>query len=164
MNGSTGWVLKPENIRKNKPWSLNLRNLRIQVISGNQLPRGQDKHVVDPYVSFDLYDYNPNKIKVNKGYVNKRTNVIKNNGWNPVWNTGTLDKDLFVFENVNPDTAFLVIKVKDSDKLGQDDDLGRRVVPLKSLKTGYRHAFLEDKTGQNVNFANVLMHLKWEFP
>merc|ERR1712151_91146 len=115
----------------------------IKVISGNQLPRGDGRDIVDPYISFDLYDYNEKNVDLDKGLVNQSTRPIKNNGWAPVWNT---DKDIFVFDGVNPDTAFLVVKVKDHDGLlGKDDDLGRRVIPLKSMDTGYRHFFLEIK-------------------
>ena len=111
-----------------------------------------------------MYDSDPNEVELDKGLVaevNKRTRTrkIKNNGWAPEWNT---DNDVFVYKDVNPDTAFLVIKVKDQNIVDIDDDLGRRVVPLKSMKTGYRHVFLEDKTGHNIKMATVLVHAKLE--
>lgn len=157
MNGNTGYVLKPKNILEGRDWRSNKRTFEIKVISANQLPRGTDKNdVVDPYVSLDLYDYDPKDVKVDKGYVNKRTKKVSDNGWNPEWKS-----DNHWSFQLNPDTAFLVLKVKDEDKYGADDDLGRKVVPLKTIKAGYRHVFLEDKNGSKISFANVLLYVRW---
>merc|ERR1712071_106385 len=99
-----------------------------------------------------MYDIDPDKPKVDKGFVNQSTKHIKDNGWNPAWKR---DNKFTFF--MNPDTAYMVLKVKDKDKYRTDDDLGRKVVPMRTLRTGYRHVFLEDKDGSKIGFACVML-------
>ena len=107
----------------------------FKVISGLSLPKpdGDLKgEVVDPYVKVRIRGH-PDDEK-NKG----KTEPVKNNGFNPVWQTeaSNENKENFEFVVTVPELAFLDIKVKDHSQSGTDDDLGMFCCPLSSIQEG----------------------------
>lgn len=87
--------------------------------------------VVDPYVKVRIRGH-PDDEK-NKG----KTEPVKNNGFNPVWQTlNNENNETFQFVVTIPSLALLDIKVKDHSQSGADDDLGMFCCPLSNLQEG----------------------------
>ncbi|XP_063983769.1 1-phosphatidylinositol 4,5-bisphosphate phosphodiesterase-like [Diachasmimorpha longicaudata] len=143
FNGTTGYLLKPEFMRRADksfdPFAEGVDGViaascSVQVIAGQFL---SDKKV-GTYVEVDMYGLPADTIK--KEF---RTRMIPANGLNPVYN-----EEPFVFRKVVlPDLAVLRFGVYDeSGKL-----LGQRILPLDGLQAGYRHISL--KTEANFPMA-----------
>ncbi|EDO38229.1 predicted protein, partial [Nematostella vectensis] len=158
-NKRAGYVLKPAYMRNpdikfnpNNPKScpgVKKKLLIIQVISGQQLPKPQGSsskgEVIDPYVEVKIYG-------VNSDSADFKTKVIKDNGFNPVWNE-EIKKLLYV-----PELAMLRFCVYDED-VGKDDFIGQFSLPITSLRTGYRHIHLLDIKGEPLPHASLFVHV-----
>ncbi len=139
-----------------------------QIISAQQLPRAKDsttgreiieKSTVDPLVHVALHvpDWmaspasNKEKEPITK--VCAQTTVIKNNGFNPVW-----EEDLMLpFECVGGmmDMIFLEVSVRDD---GEDEGaVAKYCLPLGSLGKGYRHLPLHDEQLSQYLFATLFV-------
>merc|ERR1719270_2297375 len=94
-NGNSGYILKPDFLRDPSvnysplsPSGLDDRysiQLKIRVISGLSLPKpgaAVEGEVIDPYVKLRIRGHPDDTVDSNKG----KTEVVKNNGFNPVWN------------------------------------------------------------------------------
>ncbi|XP_032234673.2 1-phosphatidylinositol 4,5-bisphosphate phosphodiesterase delta-4 isoform X2 [Nematostella vectensis] len=161
-NKRAGYVLKPAYMRNpdikfnpNNPKScpgVKKKLLIIQVISGQQLPKPQGSsskgEVIDPYVEVKIYG-------VNSDSADFKTKVIKDNGFNPVWNE-EIKKLLYV-----PELAMLRFCVYDED-VGKDDFIGQFSLPITSLRTGYRHIHLLDIKGEPLPHASLFVHVMLE--
>ena len=174
LNNKCGYVRKPEIIRNpeylRKYGEQKSTKFRLTILSAYQLPLASDNYkkanrkssnpnapdvqklkkakdidVVDPYVEIDIYSFDQENPRMDKPREQKfKTQKVKNNGINPQW-TSDMNNE-FEFTVVK-DTSFIVIKVKDSDRFSEDEDLGRAVIPLRYARTGCRHVFLEAKHG-----------------
>ncbi|KAJ0070554.1 hypothetical protein NL108_015871, partial [Boleophthalmus pectinirostris] len=133
QNGSCGFVLKPEFMRKSdsefspdrpesRPGYRPLR-LSIQVISGQQFPKVNQKEgsIVDPLVRVEIYG-------VPKDQSREETSYIHNNGFNPVWNE-TLNLVVHC-----PELALVRFVVEDYDKASRNDFIGQFTLPFTSLQ------------------------------
>ena len=100
-----------------------------------------------------MYDFDPEHPSINDNYTRKKTAVVDDNGLNPIWD------ETFDFK-VNLDTAYMVVKVKDKD-LGEDDDIGRAVVPMRAIRQGYRFVDLQNKDGSRHGNENSAVFLKY---
>lgn len=60
----------------------------------------------------------------------KKTEVVHNNGFNPIWN------ETFKFRVLCPELALLYFRVKDYSNSGTDVHLAHFAVPLESITTG----------------------------
>jgi len=136
-NGGCGYVLKPDfltepdpNYTPCSPFILQTekeKRLIVTVISGQHIPRPDGSltgEIIDPYVKVRIRGHPDDK--GNKG----KTNYVKNNGFNPVWN------DSFDFNVKVPSLAFLEFRVKDHSKTGTDYDLGAFSCPLNMVLPG----------------------------
>ncbi|MEE6467416.1 hypothetical protein FKM82_007233 [Ascaphus truei] len=134
-NGFSGYVLKPEFLRnkesKFNPKSIHEgewwtpKKLSIMVISGQQLPKVNKKKdsIVDPVVTVEIHGVARDNDK-------KQTNVINNNGFNPMWNCK------FEFDIDVPALALVRFLVEDYDASSRNDFVGQFTVPLTSLQFG----------------------------
>ena len=101
--------------------------MRVTILSGMHIPRPDgslEGEVIDPYVKVRIRghpDEKPNK---------NRTEPVRNNGFNPVWNTA------FDFSVKLPSLAFLEFRVKDHSKSGTDHDIGAFCCPLNLIQPG----------------------------
>ncbi|CAG0914868.1 unnamed protein product [Notodromas monacha] len=142
-NGGCGYVLKPSYMRKKgySPGDEFRRSsesagwrtggagpagkclLKLRIISGHCLPRpdGSMKgEVVDPYVNVHVVGVEEDLKKV-------QTQVVRNNGFNPLWN------EVFEFVIKVPDQALLVFLVKDESTSGKNQLIGSYAVPLMAV-------------------------------
>jgi len=164
-NGGCGYILKPKFMRKTDRDEKILFNpeepgpvqktLLINVISGWQFPKVQGKEtkekgeVIDPYVKIWVSG-------VSKDSTSVKTKTIKNNGFNPVWNSE------FKFPLTTPDLASLTFVVNDEDVVSKDDFIAQYAVNVYNIREGYRVIPLKDKQGNTYDKASLLVHISWE--
>ncbi|XP_064634557.1 1-phosphatidylinositol 4,5-bisphosphate phosphodiesterase delta-1-like isoform X2 [Lineus longissimus] len=158
INGQTGYILKPEFLRNKeikfdprgpfpKDWE---KRLTVTVISGYQLPKiDKRSEVVDPFVKISIYGVNSDKQE-------KQTKVIKNNGFNPVWN------ETFQFTVKCPELALVRFSVKDDGKVRADADLANFTIPFNSIQQGHRHIPLKDDRGNFTKHSYLATHIEIE--
>ena len=169
-NGQCGYILKPYFLRF--PTAIQYSPLspsglsdvplivKIKIISGLSLPKpggAVEGEIVDPYVKVRIRGHPDDEVdpesgdKINKG----KTQSIKNNGFNPVWN------EEFQFTVKVPALAFLDIKVKDFSQSGSDHDLGMFCCPLLTVLPGYRRAPLKSyERNRDLHPASLLLHIE----
>nr|XP_055058278.1 1-phosphatidylinositol 4,5-bisphosphate phosphodiesterase delta-1b isoform X1 [Misgurnus anguillicaudatus] len=158
QNGQSGYILKPAYLRDpatefdpitltRGPW-LNQKNLHVMVISGQQLPKINEKEysVVDPIVKVQIHG-------VPADTNEKETAYIANNGFNPMWNEN------FQFEVCVPDLALVRFLVEDHDSTSGNDFIGQYTIPFNSLKNGYRHVPLCNQNGDLMSSARLFVHI-----
>merc|ERR1712029_707378 len=152
MGGNSGYILKPDFLRDPivnysplSPSGLDDRysiQLKIRVISGLSLPKpgaAVEGEVIDPYVKLRIRGHPDDKVDSNKG----KTEVVKNNGFNPVWNQE------FDF------------KIKDFSQSGTDNDLGMFCCSLLTIQEGYRRVPLKSYArNQDLHPASLLLHVQ----
>jgi uncharacterized protein YjbI with pentapeptide repeats len=159
-NGGSGYVLKPKFLREEKitfnpEGKLSVqKTLHVTVISGSQLPKVEGKEktekgeVIDPYVKVAVHGVSADK-------KSHKTKVVKNNGFNPVWNND------FKFALHQPELAILLLTVSDSDMVSSDDFIAQYAINVTDVREGYRHAVLKDRKGKAYEKASLLLHFKW---
>ncbi|XP_036595446.1 1-phosphatidylinositol 4,5-bisphosphate phosphodiesterase delta-1 isoform X4 [Trichosurus vulpecula] len=160
-NGFSGYVLKPAFLRDPNskfnpravaegPW-WNRKRLRVQVISGQQLPKvNKNKNsIVDPKVTVEIHG-------VSRDNASLQTTVVSNNGFNPRW-----DKE-FQFEVDVPELALVRFVVEDYDASSKNDFVGQCTIPFFSLKKGYRHIHLLSKNGDQYPSATLFVKINTE--
>ncbi|KAJ3022688.1 1-phosphatidylinositol 4,5-bisphosphate phosphodiesterase delta-4 [Thoreauomyces humboldtii] len=127
LNGRSGYVLKPAALRglssqpRHEPVTL-----KLQVISGQQLPKPKDSTggtVIDPFVEVEIVGREADAARY-------RTRAISNNGFNPMW------KEEFTFVITDLETALLRFCIFDMDVKLSNDYIGSYVIPLQSLESG----------------------------
>merc|ERR1719206_709987 len=93
-----------------------------------------------------------------KGDPKPATKPVKDNGFNPCWNTK------FTFNIKVPDVAILELKVKDHSKTGKDEHLGSFAARINDMQEGYRQAFLSDYSGKELRPASLFLKVskKWD--
>lgn len=138
-NGSSGYVLKPSFLRHANLRPDDKETWSIRVLCGNYLPTPKNKKFaprVNPYVKVSIYG--PSKEEQHF-----TTNVVKNNGINPVWSS----KEGFEFSCEVPAMSILTFSVwdKDSSNDGRDGFIGASAMPLSTIREGYRSVALFDE-------------------
>ncbi|KAH7910331.1 PLC-like phosphodiesterase [Hygrophoropsis aurantiaca] len=181
-NGRAGYVLKPEALRIADKDQLARRTqhfLNVTVISAQQLPRPKDalgreivdKSIVDPYVEVSIHipDWThspyPNESTISLGQspptstpsliATYRTNAVKNNGFNPVWQ----ESMRIPFDCVGgmQDLIFVRFAVR-RDGENDDEPIAVYCVSLGSLAMGYRHLPLHDTQASQYLFSTLFAH------
>ncbi|XP_017276407.1 1-phosphatidylinositol 4,5-bisphosphate phosphodiesterase delta-1 isoform X2 [Kryptolebias marmoratus] len=158
VNGKSGYVLKPAYMRDSATefdpitltrgeW-LKHKTLHIMVISAQQLPKVNKKKssIVDPYVKVQIYGVPADTAK-------KVTSTVDNNGFNPAWNEN------FQFDVYVPELALVRFVIKDYDTTSDNEFVGQYTLPFNSLKMGYRHMPLFNKTGDLLPSAGLFVHI-----
>ena len=98
-------------------------------MSGQHIPKPDGKldgEIIDPYVKVRIRGHPEDHNDGNKG----KTEHVKNNGFNPVWN------EEFEFKVKIPQLAFLEFKVKDHSTSGSDKDIAMFCTPLTLVQEG----------------------------
>merc|ERR1711916_284195 len=107
------------------------------------------KEVVDPYVDVGVAG-----VGVDDAVF--RTEVMDNNGFNPVWN------EEFEFGVHYPDVSILYFVVSDSDELSSDEMLAYYALPLSMVRKGYRSVPLfHPKTHALLPHASLFVHISY---
>ncbi|MGH0138880.1 UNVERIFIED_CONTAM: hypothetical protein FKN15_068108 [Acipenser sinensis] len=157
VNGSTGYVLKPQPMCKGafNPFSEDplpaypKKQLVLKIISGQQLPKPPDSmlgdrgEIIDPFVEVEIIGLPVDCCK-------DQTRVVDDNGFNPVW------EETITFTLHMPELALVRFLVWDHDPIGRDF-VGQRTVAFNSLMPGYRHVYLEGMTEASI-FIHVLIN------
>ncbi|CAG8468305.1 8599_t:CDS:2 [Acaulospora morrowiae] len=152
VNGRCGYVLKPESLRnpemiaRSATLRRSPRNLTIEIISAQQLPRPKDAvkgEVIDPFVEVELLVPGVDAVK-------KRTSTITDNGFNPTWKE-TLR---FSIDFEETSLVFLRFIVWDEDARGTDF-IASYCISVASLQLGYRHVPLNDFNGEQYLFTTL---------
>ncbi|RXM29436.1 1-phosphatidylinositol 4,5-bisphosphate phosphodiesterase eta-1 [Acipenser ruthenus] len=157
VNGSTGYVLKPQPMCKGafNPFSEDplpaypKKQLVLKIISGQQLPKPPDSmlgdrgEIIDPFVEIEIIGLPVDCCK-------DQTRVVDDNGFNPVW------EETITFTLHMPELALVRFLVWDHDPIGRDF-VGQRTVAFNSLMPGYRHVYLEGMTEASI-FVHVLIN------
>ncbi|XP_055338495.1 1-phosphatidylinositol 4,5-bisphosphate phosphodiesterase eta-2-like [Paramacrobiotus metropolitanus] len=114
---------------------IRILKLSITVISAQHLPKaeGKDwKSITDPYVQIKLLGDPRDCSK-------EQTDFVANNGFGPTWNKA------FKFLLYEPEDAVIRFKLKDKASFGSDVFIAHCIIPVMSMKEGYRHIQLFDK-------------------
>ncbi|KAG2120381.1 1-phosphatidylinositol-4,5-bisphosphate phosphodiesterase 1 [Suillus clintonianus] len=181
-NGRAGYVLKPLALRTHDKELLSRHtqhSLDIKVISAQQLPRPKDslgheimdKSMVDPYVEASIHvpDWgyathsqsspasatpSPSSSGSTGRLLSRRTNSVKNNGFNPIWQeTLSLPFDCVgdMFDLIF--VRFAVRRDGDSD----EEPIAVYCASLGSLAMGYRHLPLHDTQLSQYLFSTLFV-------
>ncbi|KAH7098050.1 PLC-like phosphodiesterase [Auriculariales sp. MPI-PUGE-AT-0066] len=175
-NGRAGYVMKPLALRAVDKILLQRRTnhiLDITVISAQQLPRPRDsdgrevfgKQIADPYVEVSVHmpdwTHSPfDPAAAGEGTTRARTstartNVVKNNGFNPVW-----QETLSLAYDVVGDMRDLVfVRFEVYDETDDENSLAEYCMSLGSLQYGYRHLPLHDGQLQQFLFSTLFVQI-----
>ncbi|XP_048385291.1 1-phosphatidylinositol 4,5-bisphosphate phosphodiesterase gamma-1-like isoform X3 [Stegostoma tigrinum] len=155
MNGKSGYVLHPDIMRdenfdpfdKNTLKGVEPITVQLQILGARHLPKN-GRSIVCPFVEVEVCgaEYDNSKYK---------TEVVADNGLNPVW----LFKQ-FVFDINNPEFVFLKFIVYDEDMFSDPNFLAQATYPVKSLKTGYRSVPLKNSYSEELELASLLVHIE----
>lgn len=147
VNGSTGYVLKPQYLLKDGQPSEKWQHWKLQILSGRCLPKPRGRRGlpvgivsaghVSPYVRVYLYDGVTGK---NTAKLLHSTKPVDRNGLNPVWDNG---KDFEVAVE-RPSIAILLFAVWDKLSDGTSDFIAGAAVPVSCMREGYRSVSLFD--------------------
>ncbi|XP_071545060.1 1-phosphatidylinositol 4,5-bisphosphate phosphodiesterase delta-4-like isoform X4 [Panulirus ornatus] len=152
-NGNCGYVLKPDILLRREPYSPSelsdryTKIVRVTVLSGQHLPNSIKKgDIVDPYIQVKVRGHPQDKQK-------QRTKVVKNNGFNPVWNE-TLELCIKV-----PQVSLIYFSLRDESSLARDPVLGLCCIPFNSLSRGYRFVHFVDEGGKTLAPSALFVHV-----
>jgi phosphatidylinositol phospholipase C delta len=147
VNGSTGYVLKPQYLLKDGHPSEKWQHWKLQILSGRCLPKPRGHKGlpvgivsaghVNPYVRVYLYDGVTGK---NTAKLLHSTEPVDRNGLNPVWDTA---KEFEVAVE-RPSIAILLFAVWDKRSDGTSDFIAGAAVPVSCMREGYRSVSLYD--------------------
>jgi Ca2+-dependent lipid-binding protein len=104
-NGGSGYVLKPEWMRKPSGARAPPKKLALTIISGQQLPKPNQTskgEIIDPYVEVEI-------VGEDEDTVSKKTKVVDDNGFNPQWD------ETFEFSVKSPEITLVRFVVYVSD-------------------------------------------------
>jgi len=142
VNGSCGYVLKPEAMIERKGGDISRRNKadmflpsrwNVKILSGHNLPKPRKKALVgtiNARVRVTLYDGGSNAAPT--VHV---TDTLTKNGLNPIWD----ETEGSTFHVKDPSTAILLFSLWDWDDEVQDEDfIAAAAVPISCMRQGYR--------------------------
>jgi hypothetical protein len=163
MNGSSGYVLKPEYLMSDDPPSERGQHWKLQILSGRYLPKPSGRRGlsvgmlssghVNPFVRVYLYDGITGKTSAKLLYT---THSVDRNGLNPVWDS---EKE-FEVEVERPSIAVLLFSVWDKRTDGSSDFIAGAAVPVCCMREGYRSVSLYDSLHTKIgpfSFASLFV-------
>ncbi|XP_048357459.1 1-phosphatidylinositol 4,5-bisphosphate phosphodiesterase zeta-1 [Sphaerodactylus townsendi] len=160
-NGGSGYVLKPEFLRRKdtlfNPYSIpgnpNAIGLTITLISGHQLPPSSLSRTnkADPLVVVEIYGVPEDQTK-------QQSCVVKGNALSPRWN------ETLTFNVRVPELALIRFVVEDQLSLTSNEFLGQYTLPLLSINKGYRRIPLLSKMGVSLSPASLFVHVSYFQP
>lgn len=156
-NGRCGFVSKPNVMwdrshvmyRRFNPWDkefdgLHSSHIVINIVSGQYVcPNNVN---LNTYVEVEIIGI---PVDCNK----QKTKVVQKNALNPIWN------DTFHFRVLFHDLTFLRFSVLDGTS---NHLLAQRILPLKSLRPGYRHLRLRTAQNKSLNMSTLFIYSRVE--
>lgn len=165
QNGGCGYILKPKVLTEDTPKDCEPFNpheaetyqnrvqvckLNIKIVSGRHIVKPK-RGVLSPFVEVEIIGV-PNDANKYK------TRTIPDNGFNPVWNES-------VDFNINlPELACLAVTVLDEDMFGDTTPVAQNVIPVTSLRQGWRSVQLKSIHNYDLELAAILLHVEIEYP
>lgn len=149
LNGSTGYVLQPELMRRDlydpQQDRKNIKyTISIRVIGARHLPK-PGRSIASPFVEIELCGQtDESKFK---------TTVCHDNGLNPIWQPS----EVFVFSVYEPDLTFLRFVVFEEDMFSDPNFLAQATFPVKGVRSGYRSVPLKNGFSENLELASLLV-------
>uniref|UniRef100_A0A0N4ZK44 1-phosphatidylinositol 4,5-bisphosphate phosphodiesterase n=1 Tax=Parastrongyloides trichosuri TaxID=131310 RepID=A0A0N4ZK44_PARTI len=153
VNGSCGYVLKPQNMRKESmkfdPFEINQvenvvpNSVRVTIISGQMLGLLTTKRPLLVYVEADMYGIPKDSSK--KPFRSKGVNLQT---FNTRFSTSINDENCqIVFDKIiMPSLAFLRLALLDEN----NRLLGQRIIPISGLAPGYKHVMLRNASNRYI--------------
>lgn len=156
-NGKCGFVSKPNVMwdrshvmyRRFNPWDkefdgLHSSHIVINIVSG--------QYVCPNNVSLNTY-VEVEIIGIPADCNKQKTKIAQKNALNPIWN------DTFHFRVMFHDLTFLRFSVLDGTS---NHLLAQRILPLKSLRPGYRHLRLRTPQNKSLNMSTLFIYSRVE--
>ncbi|PIK59349.1 phospholipase C delta isoform [Apostichopus japonicus] len=119
-------------------------HLTVLIISGQQLPTSSSD-VTDPYVKVTMYGTDVT--------IEHKTEVVKNNGFNPVW------KCQMSFDVQVPELSVMRFEVRDRDVGSKDDLQAQYSLPVMCMQEGYHHVMLRSPEGNELSSSTLFVHV-----
>eukprot|EP00993_Chasmostoma_nieuportense_P001867 NODE_270_length_2529_cov_78.808493_g251_i0.p1 GENE.NODE_270_length_2529_cov_78.808493_g251_i0~~NODE_270_length_2529_cov_78.808493_g251_i0.p1 ORF type:complete len:787 (-),score=210.45 NODE_270_length_2529_cov_78.808493_g251_i0:102-2462(-) len=160
QNGGCGYLLKPTYLRvPDHPYNQYgpKRLLIVDLFTGSNLPkasRSKKGRIINAYVKLFITGCEQDTTDVPF-----RTNVVEENGFNPIWNK-EFQFPIHAFE-----LAILTLRVVDKDP-AMDEEIAEASIPIESLRTGYHCVPLNDIVTSEI-FENSSLFCRFrlqEFP
>jgi hypothetical protein len=169
-NGDSGYILKPEYLLNPSKQPRPRMKLRVNIISGQNLPRSNDlATTVNPHVTVSIHGVS----EAHKNSVTeKHTASVVGNGFNPIWN------EVFEFNVDDIELTQIAFRVfhsilgdrrKSSSQkhnlelsAGTDDLIAIAAYPIIDLRPGFRQVQLCDLKGErqaNFAFVSLFVHI-----
>eukprot|EP00118_Oscarella_pearsei_P006498 m.29453 g.29453 ORF g.29453 m.29453 type:complete len:1306 (+) comp31169_c0_seq5:82-3999(+) len=152
-NGSCGYVLQPDCMRNPKfdpadhnncAHNVEPLSIILTIIAARNLVKS-GRGIPSPFVEVDVVGLDCDATKY-------KTATRVDNGLNPVWN------EVCEFDVQNPDMAMLRFLVQDEDMFGDPNFLGQAVVPIGSIRKGYRSLPLRNAFSEELELSSLLVH------
>lgn len=148
LNGRSGYVLKPAFLRTPEkvklPKQLPKTMLQVTILCGQFWKPFQGK--VELKVSTRVYC--PDKEQRMDLKKPESTNVVADNGFNPVWN------ETFLFDLSNPELSFVQFMLVNSK-----DFVGHHMISFQAMQRGVRHINLFDHDNKLIPFARIYVQI-----
>lgn len=182
-NGRAGYVLKPRALRPHGEDLLTKHSKHVfdvTIISAQQLPSSNgdssgDEAIMDPFVQVTMHipDWmafvhssptspntdvaSPEDQKAVR-VVTQKTQVVKKNGFNPVWHeTMSLPFDCVGGDKEMRDLIFVEFSVKQEGK--EYEDVASYVSPMGCMQMGYRYLPLHDSQRKQYLFSTLFVRI-----
>lgn len=124
--------------------------LSLTIVSGRHLGRTSSKGYVSPYVEIEIAGVGVDQTK-------RKTNTIRDNGLNPVWN------ETFNFAIHCKELAFLRVTVFDEDVFSDARFLGHGTYPVDCIcRRGYRSIPLMNEYSEELELSSLLVRIQIE--
>lgn len=164
VNGSCGYVLKPETMIERKGGDISRRNKfvadmpqlwSVKILSGQNFPQPRKKALrgnINPRVRVTLYDGGISSPVVHL------TDSVKKNGLSPIWAETKGAK----FHVKEPSTAILLFSLWDWETNHDEDFIAAASIPVSCMRQGYRSVPLFDSNHMRCGsyaFASLLVHV-----
>ncbi|XP_014219274.1 1-phosphatidylinositol 4,5-bisphosphate phosphodiesterase epsilon-1-like isoform X2 [Copidosoma floridanum] len=157
QNGQCGYVRKPSVMwdkshmmyRRFNPWDkefdgLHSAHLTLSVVSGQYV--SPSNLLSSTYVEVEL-------VGIPIDCAKHKTKSIQANSLNPIWN------EKFCFQVMFKDLAFLRFGIMDASS---HHPIAQRVLPLKSLRPGYRHVRLRSMKNRPLALSTLFVYSRME--
>lgn len=162
-----GYVLKPHVLRKpllkssmRKIYSTNVVRTKfsIRVISAHQLPKPAEcMAAINPFIILDIIG--ANSVNWDSDSRVGATNIIAENGFNPIWNlkySGTIESET--------ELVFIRLSLHSSTsprEFVNTKEVGILVVKLSDMKQGYRYFPLNDLSGEQLLYSSIFLKVEY---
>lgn len=148
-NGSCGYVLKEATIT-HKGRTFRRCHLHVTILSAIYLPELRTGDVIDPFVELRLFGANAYQGR------HYHTKIIKNNGFNPEWNT----RFRFRIAKRNLRLTFLRLRVKHNNHFASDTVVAQQMLAVEHLAEGYRSVTLNDHKNSKLELTKLFVKIE----